>query len=70
MPGIGKIASASLIRNLPELSCISRRQAIALVGVVTMSRESGRYKGLRRIQGERHQVHTSFVYDQGVSHAI
>ena len=58
MPGIGKIASASLISNLPELGYISSKQASALVGVAPMNRENGRYKGLRRIQGGRHQVRT------------
>jgi transposase len=58
MPGIGKIASASLISNLSELGYISSKQASALVGVAPMNRESGRYKGLRRIQDGRHQVRT------------
>ena len=58
MPSIGKITSASLISNLPELGYISSKQASALVGVAPMNRESGRYKGLRRIQGGRHQVRT------------
>ena len=58
MPGIGKIASASLISNLPELGYISSKQASALVGVAPMDRESGRYKGLRRIQGGRDLVRT------------
>lgn len=58
MPGIGKIAAASLIGNLPELGYISSKQASALVGVAPMSRESGRYKGQRKIQGGRHQVRT------------
>lgn len=58
MKGIGKIASASIISNLPELGYISSKQASALVGVAPMNRESGRYKGLRKIQGGRHQVRT------------
>lgn len=58
MPGIGKIAAASLIGNLPELGYISSKQASALVGVAPMNRESGRFKGLRKIQGGRHQVRT------------
>jgi len=58
MPGIGKIAAASLIGNLPELGYISSKQASAFVGVAPMSRESGRYKGQRKIQGGRHQVRT------------
>ena len=58
MKGIGKIASASIISNLPELSYISSKQASALVGVAPMNRESGRYKGHRKIQGGRHQART------------
>ena len=58
MKGIGKIASASLISNLPELGNISSKQTATLVGVVPMNRESGRYKGKRKIQGGRHQVRT------------
>jgi len=36
MPGIGKIASASIISNLPELGYISNKQAGSLVGVAPM----------------------------------
>lgn len=58
MPGIGKIAAASIISNLPELGYITNKQAAALVGVAPMNRESGRYKGHRKIQGGRAQVRT------------
>ncbi|WP_064609868.1 IS110 family transposase [Photobacterium sp. J15] len=58
IPGIGKIAAASIISNLPELGYITNKQAAALVGVAPMSRESGRYKGHRKIQGGRAQVRT------------
>lgn len=58
MKGIGKIASASLISNLPELGYMTNKQAAALVGVAPINRESGRYKGMRKIQGGRHQVRT------------
>ncbi|WP_432467577.1 IS110 family transposase [Agarivorans sp. Z349TD_8] len=58
MPGIGKIAAASIISNLPELGLITNKQASSLVGVAPMNRESGRYKGLRKIQGGRAQVRT------------
>ena len=56
MKGIGKIASAFIISNLPELGYMTNKQASALVGVAPMNRESGRFKGLRKIQGGRHQV--------------
>lgn len=58
MTGIGKIAAASIISNLPELGYMTSKQASSLVGVAPMNRESGRYKGQRKIQGGRHQVRT------------
>lgn len=58
MTGIGKIASASIISNLPELGYMTSKQASSLVGVAPINRESGRYKGQRKIQGGRHQVRT------------
>lgn len=58
MKGIGKIAAVSIISNLPELGYISSKQASSLVGVAPMNRESGLYKGTRKIQGGRHQVRT------------
>jgi len=58
MTGIGKIAAASLISNLPELGHINSKQASALIGVAPMNRESGRFKGKRKIQGGRSQVRT------------
>ncbi|MBQ4862852.1 IS110 family transposase [Pseudoalteromonas sp. MMG013] len=58
MKGIGKIAAASIISNLPELGYMSNKEAGSLLGVAPMNRESGRYKGLRKIQGGRHQVRT------------
>ncbi len=58
MKGIGKIAAASIISNLPELGYINNKEASSLVGVAPMNKESGRYKGHRKIQGGRHQVRT------------
>lgn len=58
MKGIGKIAAASIISSLPELGYINAKQASALIGVAPMNRDSGRYKGQRKIQGGRPQVRT------------
>jgi len=58
MKGIGKVAAASLISNMPELGYMTNKQAAALIGVAPINRESGRYKGKRKIQGGRHQVRT------------
>jgi transposase len=58
MKGIGKIAAASIISNLPELGYINNKEASSLVGVAPMNKESGRFKVHRKIQGGRHQVRT------------
>ncbi|MGI2172533.1 IS110 family transposase [Shewanella sp. MF05960] len=58
MPGIGKIAAASIISNMPELGYITNKQAASLIGVAPMTKESGAYKGKRVIQGGRAQVRT------------
>lgn len=58
VPGIGKVAAASIISNVPELGLITNKQAAALIGVAPINRESGRYKGKRVIQGGRVQVRT------------
>ncbi len=58
VPGIGSIAAASIINNIPELGYITNKQAASLIGVATVTKESGRYKGKRVIQGGRAQVRT------------
>ncbi|WP_345867796.1 IS110 family transposase [Shewanella algae] len=58
VPGIGNIAAASIINNVPELGYITNKQAASLIGVAPITRESGRYKGKRVIQGGRAQVRT------------
>ncbi|EKO3664102.1 IS110 family transposase, partial [Vibrio metschnikovii] len=58
VPGIGKIAAASIISNVPELGYITNKQAASLIGVAPITRESGSYKGKRMIKGGRMQVRT------------
>lgn len=58
MPGIGDIVALSLLSDMPELGTISNKQAAALIGVAPFNRESGSYKGQRRIRGGRYQVRT------------
>jgi len=58
MTGIGQITAASIISNLPELGYINSKQASSLVGMAPMDKESGRYKGHRKIQGCRARVRT------------
>ncbi|YCO04889.1 IS110 family RNA-guided transposase [Vibrio sp. VNB-15] len=58
VPGVGKILAASIISNAPELGYITNKQASSLIGVAPITKESGRYKGKRIIQGGRSQVRT------------
>ena len=54
--GIGPVASATLIAELPELGRLNRRQIAALVGVAPMAHDSGTHRGRRRIKGGRSEV--------------
>lgn len=54
--GIGPVASATLIAELPELGRLNRRQIAALVGVAPMANDSGASRGRRRIQGGRFEI--------------
>jgi transposase len=53
VPGVGKVTTATLLAGLPELGKLDRRQIAALVGVAPFNRESGTWKGKRRIAGGR-----------------
>ncbi|MEM5276734.1 IS110 family transposase [Cupriavidus taiwanensis] len=54
--GIGPVASATLIAELPELGRLSRREIAALVGVAPMANDSGSSRGRRRILGGRFEI--------------
>jgi len=54
--GVGQIVTATLLAYLPELGRINRQQIASLVGLAPHPRESGRWKGKRRISGGRAQV--------------
>jgi transposase len=56
VPGIGDVVARTLIVELPELGTVSRHQIAALAGVAPMNRDSGHYRGKRRIQGGRVEV--------------
>jgi transposase len=53
VPGIGDVTAQALIADLPELGRLDRRQIAALVGVAPITRESGQWRGQRRIGGGR-----------------
>jgi len=54
--GIGRVATATLIAELPELGRLNRRQICALVGVAPYANDSGMSRGRRRIAGGRFEV--------------
>jgi transposase len=54
--GIGPVASATLIADLPELGHLTRRQVSALVGVAPFACDSGSMRGRRRIRGGRFEL--------------
>lgn len=55
-PGLGPILRATLAARLPELGRLDRRQIAALVGLAPYNRDSGRWRGQRRIAGGRADV--------------
>lgn len=57
--GIGRIASATLIAQLPELGRLNRRQIGALVGVAPFARDSGASRGHRRVEGGRFDLRST-----------
>jgi transposase len=54
--GVGRVVSATLLAELPELGQVGRRQISALVGVAPFNRDSGRLRGQRCIWGGRAHV--------------
>ena len=52
-PGIGPCTARILIAQLPELGQLGAREIAALVGVAPFARDSGTYRGQRRIFGGR-----------------
>lgn len=56
VPGLGKVTSATLIAELPELGEVNRQQASALVGVAPFNDDSGKHRGKRVIRGGRKEL--------------
>jgi transposase len=59
MPGIGPSVASTLIGDLPELGSLCRRQIAALTGVAPFNRDSGSFRGKRRIRGGRAHSRTA-----------
>ncbi len=55
-PGIGPVAAATLVAELPELGTLTKKQIAALVGVAPFACESGQWRGRQRCAGGRKSV--------------
>lgn len=56
VPGIGSTVLATLLGELPELGTLCRRRIASLAGLAPHARESGTWRGTRRIWGGRRKV--------------
>lgn len=56
VPGIGPTVLATLLSELPELGSLCRRRIASLAGLAPHARESGTWRGPRRIWGGRRKV--------------
>ena len=56
MPGVGPTVLATLLGELPELGRLDRRRIASLAGLAPHARESGTWRGTRRIWGGRRKV--------------
>src|SRR5687768_16277832 len=52
-PGVGKVTTATLLAELPELGKMDRKKIAALVGVAPMNHDSGKKRGYRKTKGGR-----------------
>jgi transposase len=56
VPGVAKVTSSTLIAEVPELGRLNRQAIASLVGLAPFNDDSGRHRGIRRIQGGRSAV--------------
>lgn len=55
-PGVGPVAATTLIALMPELGARSPKTIAALAGLAPLNRDSGQFRGTRRIAGGRKRV--------------
>lgn len=66
VPGIGPVTSANLLARLPELGRLDRRAIASLAGLAPKARESGKYRGKRRV-GQGREVVRRLLYMSALS---
>jgi transposase len=54
--GVGPVVATTLLADLPELGSLTHKQIAKLVGVAPLNRDSGKWRGKRRIFGGRAHV--------------
>ena len=54
--GVGPVTAWAICAYLPEINEVNRRQLAALAGLAPYNQDSGKKKGVRRIQGGRQKV--------------
>lgn len=54
--GVGEVTVWSIIAFLGEITMLSRNELVALAGVAPYNRDSGKFKGKRKIKGGRSKV--------------
>jgi transposase len=55
---VGRVVAYTLMSELPEPVTHNRKEIASLVGVAPMNRDSGSYRGKRRVSGGRSKVRT------------
>ena len=68
VPGIGPIVARTLLAQLPELGTLAPKPLAALVGVAPLNRDSGLFRGRRKVGGGRAAVRA--VLDMGPLAAV
>ena len=56
VPGVGEVVAVTLISSLPELGTLSHKSISHLVGVAPLNRDSGKFRGKRKIWGGRAKI--------------
>lgn len=56
IPGVGDVVASTVLALLPELGRLNRKAIAKLVGVAPLNRDSGQYRGRRKVWGGRAAV--------------
>jgi transposase len=60
VPGLGRVTSAALIADMPELGQVNNKIVASLLGAAPYADDSGRHRGERHIKGGRRRTRNIF----------